>query len=151
MPHSRPARIPLLAGTALLGLALLAGPAAAQMMKSPQQVTDALATFSRVVLHTQILIDAKNYTRLPHENGEIKEGSEALEKSIADEPASFKAKIEPLLKKADANSQSVADAADAHDDARLAQTHAALASSVKLLLAAFPASVQPPPPKPPKG
>jgi hypothetical protein len=146
-----PARISLMAGTGLFGLALLLAPATAQTMKSPQDVTAALGTFSRVVLHTQLLINAKNYARLPHENGEIKEGSEALEKSIAGEPAAFKARVEPLLKKVDANSQSVADAADAHDDAKLAQNHDALAASVKLLLAAFPASVQPPPPKPPKG
>jgi len=149
MPNYNPVRMSLMAGAALFALAL--APARAQEMKSPQDVTHALATFPRVVLHTQILMNAKNYARLPHENGEIQEGSEALEKSIAGEPAAFKAKVEPLLKKVDADSQSVADAADAHDDAKLARNHAALDASVKQLLAAFPASVQPPPPKPPKG
>jgi hypothetical protein len=144
-------RVSLLTCTILVGIACFIGPASAQVeMNSPQQVKNALATFPRVVLHTQILIDAKNYVRLPHENGEIKEGSEALEKSIAAEPVDFKSRVEPLLRKVDADSQSVADAADAHDDAKLAKNHAALASSVKLLLAAFPDSVQPPPPKPPK-
>jgi hypothetical protein len=142
-------RAPLLAMA--VSLALTGGSmAAAAAMQSPQQVMNALATFPRVVLHTQILIDAKNYTRLPHENGEIKEGSEALTKSIAGEPGAFKAKVEPLLQKVDADSQSVADAANAHDDGKLATTHAALAVSVKALLASFPDSVQPPPPKPPK-
>jgi hypothetical protein len=151
MSTSTKVRISLIACAASLSLALCIGPAAAQeTMKSPQQVMNALATFPRTVLHTQILIAAKNYPRLPHENGEVKEGTEALEKSIAAEPAAFKAKVEPLLKKADADSQGIADAANAHDDAKLASAHAAYASSVKLLLAAFPASVQPPPPAPPK-
>jgi hypothetical protein len=132
-------------------LACNSGPALAQMtMNSPQQVTKSLGTFSRVVLHTQILINAKNYVRLPHENGEVKEGTEALEGAIANEPAAFKAKVEPLIKTADANSQAIADAAEAHDDAKLAIAHAAYENSVKQLLDAFPASVQPPPPKPPK-
>ena len=142
-------RAPLLAFAVSLALTG-SSVAALAAMQSPQQVMNALATFPRVVLHTQILIDAKNYTRLPHENGEIKEGSEALTKSIAGEPGTFKAKIEPLLQKVDADSQSVADAANAHDDGKLATTHAALAVSVKALLASFPDSVQQPPPKPPK-
>lgn len=142
-------RSTLLACTALLSFGC--GAAFAQTtMKAPQQVTKSLATFTRVVLHTQILINAKNYVRLPHENGEVKEGSEALEHAIADEPAAFRAKVEPLIKMADAQSQAIADAAAAHDDAKLATAHAAYANSVKQLLAAFPASVQPPPPKPPK-
>jgi hypothetical protein len=133
-------RTTLLACATLLALA--SGPALAQTtMKSPQQVTKALGTFSRVVLHTQILINAKNYVRLPHENGEVKEGTEALETAIADEPAAFKAKVEPLIKKADADSQ---------DNAKLASAHATYENSVRLLLAAFPASVQPPRPTPPK-
>src|ERR1700761_2836028 len=110
MSRSKFVHVPFMASAAL-GLIFLAGSAAAQEMKSPQDVMHALATFPRTVLHTQILIDAKNYTRLPHENGEVKEGTEALEKSIADEPAGFKAKVEPLLKKADADSQAIADAA----------------------------------------
>jgi hypothetical protein len=149
MPTFNSFRTGLLACTALL--AFNCGFAFAQMaLKSPQQVTKSLGTFSRVVLHTQILINAKNYVRLPHENGEVKEGTEALENAIASEPAAFRAKVEPLIKAADADSQSIADAAVAHDDAKLATAHAAYANSVKLLLAAFPASVQPPPPAPPK-
>ncbi len=114
-------------------------------LKSPDDVKKSLATLNRVVGHTQRLIDAKNYTRLPNENGEFKEGAEALEKDIAQEPKAFKAKVMPLLKKAEADSQAVADAADAHDDAKLATTHAAFADSVKNVLAVFPGDVQPAP------
>jgi len=149
MPTFSAFRTSLLACTALL--AVNCGFAVAQTtLQSPQQVTKSLGTFSRVVLHTQILINAKNYVRLPHENGEVKEGTEALENAIASEPATFRAKVEPLIKNADLDSQAIADAAVAHDDAKLAIAHAAYANSVKLLLAAFPSSVQPPPPAPPK-
>src|SRR6185312_3994653 len=71
-------------------------------MQQQDQVKKALATLNRVVGHTQRLIDAKNYERLPHENGEFQEGAEALVKGIAPEPAAFKAKVEPLLKTAEA-------------------------------------------------
>jgi hypothetical protein len=132
-------------GTATLAIASLASLASAQAaMKSADQVQKALGTLNRVVDHTGRLIKAKNYTQLPHENGEFKEGTEALEKFIANEPSDFKAKVAPLLKTALASSQSVADAATAHDDAKLATTHAAFGDAVKKVLAAFPASVQPP-------
>ena len=128
---------------AAVSLSLLTGAAFADAMKSPQKVQNALGTLNRVVDHTQRLITAKNYPHVLHENDEFKEGAEALEKSIAKEPADFKSKVEPLLKKAEADSQSVADAATAKDAAKLAANHAALADSVKALLVAFPAEVQP--------
>jgi hypothetical protein len=129
---------------AALTFCLLAGLAFAQTeMKSPARVQTALATLNRVVAHTQRLITAKNYTRLPHENDEFKEGVTALNSAIANEPADFKDKIEPLLSKAQADSHSVADAAVAHGDAKLDSSHALFADSVKAVLAAFPASVQP--------
>jgi hypothetical protein len=140
-------RMNLIACAASLGLMLAAGTASADAaLKSPQKVQKSLATLNRVVDHTARLIQAKNYPHLLHENDEFKEGSEALEKSIAKESADFKAKVDPLLKQADADSQSIADAATAKDDAKLATTHDALSNSVKALLAAFPDNVQPSPP-----
>jgi hypothetical protein len=112
-------------------------------LKSPAKVQKALASFNRVVDHTERLITAKNYTHLPHENDEFKEGGEALEKAISKEPDDFKAKVAPLLQKAEADSQSVADAAKAKDDAKLAANHDALAASVKDLIDAFPDAVKP--------
>lgn len=130
---------------------VLAAPAAAQSVKqSPEEIKHALATFPRVVLHTQILMDAKNYARLPHENQEIKEGAEALHTSISTESTAFKAKVDPLIQKAETDSQALADASGTGDRAKMDAAHATLDASVKALLAAFPASVQPPPPKPPK-
>ena len=131
---------------ALTLLAATGGAQADVTFKSPAKVQKALATLNRVVDHTARLIQAKNYDHLLHENNEFKEGSEALEKSIAKAPADFKAKIDPLLKQTDADSQSIADAATAKDDAKLATTHDALTNSVKTLLAAFPDNVQPPSP-----
>jgi hypothetical protein len=134
----------LIAGALILPFALGAAMALADApLKSPAKVQKALSTFDRVVDHTGRLITAKNYTHLPHENDEFKEGGEALEKAIAKEPDDFKAKIAPLLQKAEADSQSVADAAKAKDDAKLATNHDALAASVKDLIAAFPEAVKP--------
>lgn len=117
-------------------------------LASPAQVQNALATLDRVVHHTQRLITAKNYSRLPHENSEFREGAEALARAISTEPADFKEKVTPLLKRAEGDSQSMAAAAAAQDDAKLAETHAALASSVKAVVAAFPDDVQPKRPTP---
>jgi hypothetical protein len=114
-------------------------------LQSPQQVQTALGTLNRVVHHTDRLIAAKNYARLPHENGELKEGMEALEKSIAKEPVAFRHVVEPLMNQVRVDSQSVADAAALHDDTKLSTTHAALADSVKAVITAFPANVQPAP------
>jgi F0F1-type ATP synthase membrane subunit b/b' len=138
-------RISLMALTmaSLLG-ALAAGTAVAQAaLQSPVQVKTALGTLNRVVDHTDRLIKAKNYTHLVHENEEFKEGAEALESATKTENAEFRAHLQPLLSKAEADSQHVADAATAHDDAMLVSTHAAFADSVKAVLADFPAGVQP--------
>ena len=112
-------------------------------LKSPVQVKQALGTLNRVVGHTQRLIDAKNYARLPHENAEFKEGIEALDASIAGESAQFKSAVATLIDQSRGDSQSLADAAQVHDPASLAAAHAALADAVKSLVAAFPAEVRP--------
>jgi hypothetical protein len=129
----------------LLGVSLVSQAQAQSSLKSPDDVRKALATLNRVVGHTQRLMDAKNYDRLPHESGEFDEGSEALQKSIANESTAFKARIVPLLKIADSDSEALAAAAKSHDDAQLASVHSALAADVKNLIAAFPTAVQPSP------
>jgi hypothetical protein len=125
-------------------LVLPVGAALAQVaLKSPADVQKALSTLNRVVDHTDRLIKAKNYTRLPHENGEFKEGIEALEKSIAAEPADFRANAKKYIAQASSASQHVADASADHDDAKLASTHAEFADAVKQLIAQFPSNVRP--------
>lgn len=127
-----------------LGLALLL--TTLPMVQANAAATDdekkALAVLVRVVGHTQRLIDAKNFDRLPHENGEFKEGAEALEKSLGGD-APLHAKVEPLLRTAVAASQKLADAAPGHDASNLETIHAEFDAAVKRVVAAFPADVQP--------
>jgi hypothetical protein len=115
-------------------------------VKSPADVKAALGTLNRVVDHTQRLITAKNYGQLPHENEEFKEGSDALQKAVTAEPASFKQQVDPLLQKANMASNDIAAAAKDHNDAKLMRSHAELEGTMKDILAAFPKDVQPPPP-----
>ena len=136
----------MICATTLMVAAAPAFAAAEHAVKSPADVKAALGTLYRVVDHTQRLITEKNYSQLPHENDEFKVGSEALEKAVAVEPASFKQQIDPLLKKANTASNEIAVAAKDRDDAKLKSSHAELASSVSALLTAFPHDVQPPPP-----
>jgi hypothetical protein len=124
--------------------AAFAVPASAESaVKSPREVQQALGTLSRVVDHTQQLISAKNYMQLQGENNEFKEGAAALRETLSREPALLRAKVEPLLKKAAEESQNLANQAASHDAEGLSQTHSAFADSVKGILGAFPADVQP--------
>jgi hypothetical protein len=128
-------------------LAAGVGFAVAQTPKlaSPAQVQKALGAMNRVVDHTQRLIAAKNFNQLPRENEEFMEGSDALKQGIASEPAAFKTKVEALLDKADASSKNLAGASSAADPSKLSQLHDELASSVRLIVAAFPNDVKPSP------
>jgi hypothetical protein len=136
----------LLCGAAL-SIALGVGAASADsQLKSPDQVQKALGILNRVVDHTGRLIAAKNYAQLPGENNEFKQGSQALDMTLAGEPAEFKSRVDPLLAKANMESENIAKAANAHDDSKLAASHEALANSVKEILAFFPADALPPQP-----
>jgi hypothetical protein len=112
-------------------------------------VSAALGVLNRVVGHTQRLIAAKNFTRLPHEDGEFKEGVEALENAIAREPADLKREVEPLIKQAGERSHALAVASGQGDPATLDAAHHALADSVRTLIAAFPEGERPSVPTPP--
>src|SRR5262245_65631673 len=83
----------------LVSVALAVG-AAAGFAQDSAGARTALGVLNRVVNHTQRLITAQNFTRLPHEDGEFKEGVEALESAIAHEPADFKQQVEPLIRQA---------------------------------------------------
>lgn len=127
---------------AALSLAVISS-ASAQSVNASKRVQQALGTLNRVVDHTGRLISAKNYAFLPAENNEFKEGTAALRGVLGRQPAKLRTTVGPMLKKAAAESQSMADAAASHDDAKLASTHAALAASVNEILGAFPANVRP--------
>jgi len=133
----------LLCGVAL-SVALGVGAASADsQLKSPAEVQKALGVLNRVVDHTRRLIAAKNYAQLPGENNEFKQGSQALDMTLAGEPAEFKSRVDPLLAKANMESENIAKAANTRDDGKLAASHEALANSVKEILAFFPADAQP--------
>lgn len=106
-------------------------------------IRTALGVLNRVVVHTGRLIAAKNFTRLPREDGEFKEGVEALESAIAKEPADLKQKVEPLIKQAEDRSHALAAAAGQGNPAALNTAHDALADAVRTLIAAFPESERP--------
>jgi hypothetical protein len=125
-----------------VGLAVAQTPA---QISSSNQVQKALSAMTRVVDHTQRLISAKNFNQLPPENEEFMEGSDALKQSIASEPTAFKAKVEALIEKADANSKYLAAASKGSDPSRLSNLHGELANSVRQVVAAFPSNVQPSP------
>lgn len=132
---------------AALSVVLGVGAASAEFsLKSPTEVQKALGTLNRVVDHTGRLIAAKNYAQLPGENNEFKQGSQALDATLAGEPGELKSRVDPLLAKANMEAENIAKAANAHDDSKLAMSHAALANSVKEILAFFPADVRPPQP-----
>ncbi len=131
---------------AVIAIPCFASVAMAQTVKSPASIQKALTVLNRVTDHTRRLVEAKNYATLPHENEEIKEGAEALEKSLAGESPDFKKTVEPLLKSAVEGSQHVTDAAMARDDAKLKANFETFAASVRKLFAAFPDNVQPLPP-----
>ena len=116
--------------------------------QAPSGVTAALGVLNRVVGHTQRLIDAGNFARLPHEDGEFKEGVEALEHAIAGQPAEFKQKVEPLIQQAQTRSHALAAGSVQKDAGALHTAHDALADAVRTLIAAFPEDQRPAAPAP---
>jgi sporulation protein YlmC with PRC-barrel domain len=112
-------------------------------LSAPGQAQKALTAMNRVVDHTQRLIAAKNYNQLPRENEEFMEGSDALKKSIAGDPAAFKTKIEALIEKADANSKELAAASSGSDASKLSRLHDDLANSLRQIVSAFPTDARP--------
>jgi sporulation protein YlmC with PRC-barrel domain len=112
-------------------------------LSAPGQAQKALTALNRVVDHTQRLIAAKNYNQLTRENDEFMEGSDALKKSIAGDPAAFKTKVEALLEKADANSKELAAASSGSDASKLSRLHDDLANSVRQIVSAFPNDARP--------
>jgi hypothetical protein len=139
----------LLAAGSLL-LALAAPAFAATPLKAPQSVKGGLRVLHQVVGHTGRLIEAKDYATVPKEHHEIVEGAAMLREGLFQEPAAFKAQVEPRLEKALAASAALAAPAAAKDDVKLAAAHAAFAAAVKDVLALFPAELHPKPRAPKK-
>jgi cytochrome c556 len=116
--------------------------ASADELKSPRQVTNSLKIFAHEYDDMTQRLERRQYDRLPHENLEFQEGGPALREAIANEPAAFKAKVEPVLAKTLAASSHVAELSKSHDEAQIKAAVAALADSMKELNALFPQSVR---------
>ncbi len=130
---------------AVLAFAATMHRANAQDLKSPDDVKKALQMIMHVTNDFDRQITRKTYARLPHENQEFGEASEALVKSVANEPAPFKAKVDVALKEADAAAQAVSDKSSSNDEAVLRAGHAEMLKKVNALFALFPEPMRPDP------
>src|SRR5690349_3645676 len=96
-----------LATVAAIGV--LATPAVAQQLKSPDDVKTALKLLVQVSNDFKRQITNKNFSRVPHEFMEYTEAADALRTSTKDEPAAFKNRVDTRLKAAVAAYQKVSD------------------------------------------
>ena len=142
----------ILAVVASIGLVLtLAVPLLAQL-KSPNDVKTALRLLVQVSNDFKRQITNKNFARVPHEYMEYTEAADALRSAIKDEPAAFKAKVEPKLKAAVTAAQKVSDmSAKATDADKLMAEHAKAVTAMNAVFDLFPADLRPDPNAPPPG
>jgi hypothetical protein len=66
-----------------------------------------------------------------------------LREAIANEPAAFKSKVEPLISQTLKTSSAMGEAAKAHDDGKLTAAHDQFAAAVKSVLDQFPQELRP--------
>jgi hypothetical protein len=132
------------AASLTLSAVALSGARAADL-KSPDQVKTALRLIMQVTNDFDRQITRKTYARLPHENMEFMDASGALRQAIADEPAPFKAKVEPKIKRAVDQAQKVSDESGKGDDAQLRAGHGELLKDVNAVFADFPKELRPDP------
>lgn len=124
---------------------LLVAPLAAQL-KSPDDVKRGLTLLVQVSNDFKRQIGARNFQRIPHEYMEYTEAADALRAVIADEPADFKAKVEPKLKAAVAAYQKVTDmSAKTTDVDALMAEHARAVTAMNAVFDLFPAALRPDP------
>jgi hypothetical protein len=146
----KPARTTIVPG-AIAMMLLMAAPLAAQV-KSPDEVKRALTLLVQVSNDFKRQIGAKNFQRIPHENMEYMEASDALRATIKDESADLKAKVEPKLKAAVAAYQKVSDmSAKTTDVDMLMAEHAKAVMAMNAVFDLFPAALRPDPNAAPGG
>ena len=137
---------------AIASVLMLATPAFAQSLKSPDDVKTALRLLVQVSNDFKRQITNKNFARVPHEYMEYTEAADALRQSTKDEPADFKAKVEARLKAAVTAYQKVSDMSGKETDAdKLLAEHAKAVTAMNALFDLFPASMRPDPNLPPPG
>ena len=114
-------------------------------LKSPDDVKTALRLIMQVTNDFDRQITRKTFPRLPHENEEFKEASEALTKAIAGEPAAFKTKVGGQIAKARELAQKIADESGAGQEATLRADHGQMLKAVNAVFENFPADLRPDP------
>jgi hypothetical protein len=130
---------------ALLAGLLIALPGFAAGLKAPEKVKTGLRILSQVEADFGRKIAAKTYDRIPHENEEFIEGAGVLRLAITDEPAEFKASVNPALQKALDAAANIASISKTKDDAELASGEKTLAAALASLDALFPEPLRPAP------
>lgn len=137
---------------AVASVLTLAAPAAAQQLKSPDDVKTALKLLVQVSNDFKRQITNKNFTRVPHEFMEYTEAADALRMSTKDEPAAFKNRVDTRLKAAVTAYQKVSDMSGKETDpAKLLAEHAKAVTAMNALFDLFPADMRPDPNLPPPG
>jgi hypothetical protein len=146
-------RIMTAVGIIALALVAVFGAAAqTPQLKSPDKVKTALRLLVQVSNDFKRQITAKNFARVPRENGEYKEAADGLRAALADEPANFKNKVETKLKAAVAEYQKISDMSTTTPDAdRLMAEHAKAVKAMNAIFDLFPADMRPDPNAPPPG
>jgi hypothetical protein len=139
----RHSRIIATLGVALL--ATLASGARAAEPKSPDAVKNALRVLAYVQDDMARKLPTHAYARLPHENQEFQEASQAMRDAVAMEPADFRAKVEAALGKAQKSAMAVADISASNDEAKITAAVKAVDSALKDLNALFPEPLRPVP------
>ncbi|HET9160912.1 MAG TPA: hypothetical protein VFN88_09885 [Caulobacteraceae bacterium] len=114
-------------------------------LKSPEDVKTALRLMMQVTNDFDRQISRKTYPRLPHENEEFKEATDALTKAIAGEPSAFKTKVGGEIAKARGLAQKIADESGGGVEATLRADHGEMLKAVNVVFAAFPAELRPDP------
>ena len=135
----------LAAVLAVFALAAVAPNVHAQQLKSPDEVKKALQLVMHVTNDFDRQITRKTFARIPHENEEFGEASEALLKTVAAEPEPFKQKVAMALKDARAAAQNVSDKNTSNDEAVLRAAHDEMVKKVNVLMALFPEPMRPDP------
>jgi hypothetical protein len=127
---------------ALLAVAL---PASAADLKSPEMVKNSLRILAYVQDDMVRKLPNKAYDRLPHENQEFQEAAVPMMESVANEPAAFKARVEALLKNAQAAASNVAEVSKTNDEAKIKAAIQSVADALKPLNELFPEALRPVP------
>jgi hypothetical protein len=128
----------------LIGMAI-SGTAHADPVRSPGDVRTALRLMMQVSNDFARQIDRKTFNRLPHENQEFHEASDALRQAVKDDPASFRARVEKKLVIVVARAQSIADESATASEPKLRLDHKAMVQDLHAVFDAFPTELHPDP------